>query len=200
MVYNIFNDIAGLIQHNPYLITFLVALISEELLVFLAILSGRGMISFWIVYFIGTLAVIIFDSSIFLIGKSKFGKYIENKFFPEKQMDEKIKFVNKKSSMIYLMITKFVWGTRVPSIFYYSVRGMKYKRFLVYDIISLLVWSSIMLSAGWLAGKGFDKLLTLLKGSEKLFAILFLTALIVYVLYWLIKKIIAKEYKYIKRY
>jgi membrane protein DedA with SNARE-associated domain len=199
MIYNLFQEIALLVQYHPYLITFIVSFISEELLVFLAILSGRGILSLWIVYIVGILAVMIFDSIIFAVGRSKIGKYIEDRFFSEKAMDKKIKFAHKKRALVYLIITKFVWGTRIASIFYYSVKGMKYKKFAIYNFISLLIWSSIMLPAGWLAGRGFDLLLRVIKGTEKLLAVILIAILMIYTLHWLIKKLIIKEYKYIEK-
>ncbi|VVB78327.1 SNARE associated Golgi protein [uncultured archaeon] len=199
MIYNIFNDLTLLLQTHPYIITFLVALVSEEMLVFFAILSGRGIINFWIVFSVGVFAVLIFDSVVFIIGKSKFGKYIETRFFPENKMDQKIKLIHKKRSLVYLIITKFVWGTRIPSIFYYSVSGMRYKKFILYDFISLIIWGSLMLTSGWLAGRGFAELLKIMRGSERLLAMILVGALIIYLIHLLIKRLISKDYKYIEK-
>jgi membrane protein DedA with SNARE-associated domain len=181
-----------LITSHPY-IAAIIASINEEFLVFLSILSGRGLIDFWIVFSVGIIMLLFWDSLIFLLGKSRFGVYIENKFFPVKEMDKRMNFVDKKRHLFYLILTKFVYGTRMASSFYYSIKGMKYKKFLLYDFISLAIWGSILLSAGYLAGKGFGRLLSFTKGFSKLFLIIVITIAVVYLLDKLMKKIFISE-------
>ena len=188
----------SIIMHNPYLATFIAAILSEEILVFLAILSGRGIFPFWIVYVFGIISIIIFDSVVFYIGKSKFGKYIEDRFFPEKKMNEKIKFSNKKSSLFYIILTKFVWGTRIASIFYFSVKGIRYKRFVLYDFIAVLLWATILLPIGFLAGKGFDSLLRFTRGAERILLLVVITIVLIFVIDKIIKIVLKKEAKYVK--
>lgn len=193
--FEIFRELMSLVEFHPYLITFVASFLSEELLVFLAVLSGRGILSFWTVYVLGILGVMLFDSLIFIIGKSKFGSYIEDRFFPERKMDKKINFANKKRVLFYLIVTKFVWGTRIASIFYYSVRGMKYRRFILFNSISLVVWGSIMLSAGWLAGNGFDRILRFSRGVERFAAFILITILVIFFIDKTIKGLLKKSQK-----
>ena len=72
-----------------------------------------------------------FDSLCFLIGKSRFGVYIEKRFFIKNL--KKIDSVNKNKAFFYILATKFVYGTRIASLIYYGIRGLSYRRFLIYD-------------------------------------------------------------------
>ena len=197
IIQEIFSDFAIFVPNHPYLSTLIAAFFSEELLVFLSILSGRGMINFWIVYFFSIIGLLIFDSVIFALGKTGLGRHIEERFFPKRKMEEKIRFANTKKRLFYLIVTKFVWGTRIPSLFYFSASGMHYSKFVKYNLISLFIWASIMLTSGWFAGKGFHKLLNLTQGFEKFIAILFLAVIIFFLVNQIVRKILQKESKYL---
>jgi membrane-associated protein len=192
----IFNFLEQIIVLHPVLAVFVSSFFSEEIIVFLAILSGRGIINFWIVFCAGILGLLCFDSLCFLAGKSKFGKYVEEKFF--KEHFKSVGGINKSRAFFYLFVTKFIYGTRIASLMYYGMRKMSYKRFVVYDFVSLVFWACIMLGAGWLAGKGFDVLLRVTKGAGKLAALVLVTLVLVYIIRKIFQTAIKREVKYLK--
>ena len=199
MVFHSFNILdyftAWIAIHN-YFISFLGGALSEEFVVFFAILSGRGVLPFWVVFVFGSLGALFINFLWFLAGGSVFGKRLSNWLLnTEKKIEvnSEINYVNKKKSLIYLIATKFVYGTRSVTAVYYGMKGMSYRRFLIYDSIAILVWASIMVSAGWLAGKGFDRILRFTKGFDRLLAIILLTLVIIYFLNKLIRRLFVKN-------
>ncbi len=195
MVFEIFKELLLAIAHYPYLVSFFGGFLSEELLVFLAILSGRGTLPFWIVFVFGYLGALSMNSIWFFLGKSRFGKKISSWFSKDKKILENVDYINRRRHLFYLIATKFVYGTRTASAVYYGMKGMNYKKFILYDSIAVLVWALIMLPAGWMAGNGFARLLNISKGIEKFAAFILVAFLVVYVLNHLIRNIIKKEYE-----
>mgnify|MGYP001615169866 CR=1 FL=1 len=186
----IFIFLESIIKMYPVLTVFVSSFFSEELIVFLAILSGKGMINFWIVFFTSIFGLLCFDFLCFLIGRSRFGDYVWKRFLSKYHKD--VAGVNKKRTFFYFLITKFIYGTRLISLFYYGIRKLSYRRFFVYDFVSLVFWACILLPAGWLAGKGFDMLLNFTKGAEKLFAFVLITFILIYVIHRMAVRMLKK--------
>ncbi|MDP2926191.1 MAG: VTT domain-containing protein [Nanoarchaeota archaeon] len=197
MMPNIFNELALLVSLHPYMISFISGVISEELVVFLAILSGRDLLPFWIVLIFGTLGALFLNSLWFLLGKSRFGKKIDHYFLKKlkkhKSHIQKLYSINRKRNLFYLIGTKFIYGTRNVAAFYYGMKGMGYKKFIVYDSIAMIIWALIMLPAGWLAGNGFNRLLKLTRGVEKFLAVILFSAIVIYIIQHIIRKILVRN-------
>jgi len=192
----ILNYLFAMIGIHPYISSLLVGFISEELLIFLAVLSGKGEISFLPVFIFGLIGVFLIDCFWYFLGRSSYGKKVYEFLLRSRnttKTEHEHKFVNKKRHFLYITLSKFVYGTRNLTDAYFGIKNMPFKKFLVYDIGALLIWSSIMLSAGWLAGKGFDILLKYTKGVQKLFAFLFIAVIIVLIVRRLLKIIFYKH-------
>ena len=195
---SIVKELYLFVVFNPYLVSSIGGFLSEEFLVFLAILSGRGLLKLWIVFVFGFFGIFLSDSLWFYLGKSKIIGFIKKLINLEKKiekLDERMDFIDKKRNFVYILATKFVYGTRIASIVYYSIKGMKYKKFLFYDFFAVLIWLVIMVPAAWFAGKGFHRALKFTRGIEILFTVILITWIVTYIINKIMKLIIEKELK-----
>src|SRR3989344_6679188 len=183
------NVLEILINHH-YILSFATGLITEELVLFLAILSGKGGIPFWAVFFFGLLGALCIDIVYFVIARTKFITYLRKIRFVSKSFRKMPKFVKNfgdKNKLGNLIISKFIYGTRMISIMAISIKGIKFRKFFAYDLIALIIWGVILLPLGWLAGRGITLFLHVAKNLEKFFLI---TLLIMIAYHFLIKNLI----------
>lgn len=200
MVFNIFNFISAYIGLHPFSISFISGFLSEELVIFLAILSGRGIISPWLVLIFGFLGAFIGNTIMFFLGKSKFGNKIYSWFIRHKhhgKAESELLHINKKRHILYLTASKFVFGTRAASAVYYGIKGMKIRNFLFYNSIATAIWAIVFVTVGYFAGEGFTYLLKFTRGFERFMGLIFLTLILIYLIYHIISKIIVKESKHL---
>lgn len=187
-----------LFMYHPILTSFLSGLISEELLIFTAVLSGRGLLSFWFVFVFGILGVMVLDSFLFYIGRTKFIQGIgESRLFSKRvrNLEKKIHEVSKKHMLVSFCMTKFIYGTRMAYIIYHSAKELPYKKFLFYDTLALVIWAAVMLPIGWLAGRGFTRVLAIARGTEKLLAGILIVVIIFYIANRIVTRILFHETK-----
>ena len=93
-----------------------------------------------------------------------------------------------------LLITKFLYGTRIITIFYLAKERVSFWRFSWYNAIVTGIWAIVVCSIGWSAGKGVTWVEAVYNNLSIALALL---ALILAVLYgtriWLNKIIIEKD-------
>ena len=185
-------NLIALLENYSVLISFAAGLGSEDILLFLAILSGSGAISIWTVVFFGFLGTFIHDSIFYFIGKSRFLERINKRFKPKNK--SLLAYILKKKKGTYfipLMLSKFIYGVRILALFYASQRESKYSRFALFNFLSLVIWFSIMIPIGWFAGRGFTLLLSVIRGTEKVIA----TIILALILFYIVKKVLFRVVK-----
>lgn len=146
---------------HPYLITFLVAVFLEEAIIFFSFLSGSGFMPFYAVYIFGILGVIIGDICWYLIGRSSFVaflrekckrlKYVRHQYHRTSNLVHKIA---ENRMFLSLLLSKFVFGSRIFMMLYFGAKKAKFSKYILYDAISIIIWTSILAPIGWLAGRG----------------------------------------------
>lgn len=179
----IFQTIAYSLLPYHKSISLLAGIIGEDFLMLLAIFSGSDIISFWIVLSFGFIGVMIHDSIIYLMARSKFAYRLKEKWNLSERNKGLVSFIEKiggKTYFLPLMISKFVYGTRLALIVFISHRELNFFKYTVKNALAVAIWSAIMLPIAWLAGRGFARLLHLVKGVEKLLGFIVLTALVIY--------------------
>ena len=182
------NILDVLMSHN-YIISFAAGLITEELVLFLAILSGKGGIPFWAVFFFGILGALCIDIVYFILARTKFITYLRKIRLVSKSFGKMPKFVRnfgEKNKLANLIVSKFIYGTRMISIMTISIKGIKFEKFIAYDLLALIIWGVILLPLGWLAGRGITSFLHVAKNLEKFL----LFALLIIIIYHLLIKVI----------
>jgi len=181
--------------HNTLLLSFLFGMIAEELVLFLAILSGKGELGLFGVLIGGFLGSLFMDQIYFLIGKSHLISKLKKVHLISKHHHKLPSFVKefghgtflKRMSSIFL--TKFIYGTRGAAVVFLGAKNIDYKKFIFADILAIFLWAIIMIPIAWLAGRGITIFLKLSKGFEKLLFI----ALLLVVVYYLIMKLIFEK-------
>lgn len=145
-----------------YLIIFFAAGFGGELaIITLGFLSAQGVFplaSFASVAFLGTLSA---DMLWFWMGKT----VIVNKILSHKYtnstvvlISEAIKKVSGGNHLLAMIFAKFLVGTRAVLIMYVAKTGISFKKFVLYNGISVLIWLSVVIPIGYVSGLGFTYL------------------------------------------
>ena len=183
----------------PYLHLLLIAgsiYPGEEAIIFFSILAGQDIISIWEVIIIGALGVLLVDHILFWIGKSKYFSKIHQWAMFKKGSRVFNKFLHKmhhEKPFLVLFLTKFIFGLRHISVLSISARGMKLRKFFLYDVLAFALWAIIIIPLAWLAGRGFTLGLKIASRLEKLLLLAIIIVIIFYLAEWLVKKWIMKR-------
>jgi membrane protein DedA with SNARE-associated domain len=176
------------------LISFFVAMLSEETLFLLAILSGSGSFPFWTLFVFGFFGIILADTIYFFLGHTKLFQYIRHNYFISKRyftIRKKLVKFSDKNKLVFLILSKFIYGTRAASALFLGARKMNFAYFIAADILAVLVWESVMLPLAWLSGKGIYSLLKIIRGFERFFFVI----LLLFAIYYLIVRNLAERWK-----
>ncbi len=184
------------LQYNLALVSSIAGFLSEEVLLFFIILSGVGVTNLWIVALFGFIGIIVHDSVFYFFACSNIIKKLNTKIKFSENNKGIVLFIEKLGNGGYfkpLLLSKFIYGTRVPLIFYAAHREKNFGKFILYNILTVLCWFLIMAPIGWLAGQGFSKLLRVVRGIEKVLAVILILAIIVYAVRKLVNRGIKTE-------
>jgi len=148
------------IINYPFLLVFLLSLFGgETLFILLAFLAGTtGLIPMWILFISGTAAVTLNDVFWFslprlkIFNKIKIPKFLINSF---KKNNYKFRKIEEKGLLIFILINKFLFGTRNLSIFSISLNKINFWKFLLNTALASMIWGFVIITIGWLTGKGF---------------------------------------------
>ncbi len=158
----------------------------------LAFISAQGTFPIWIVFVFGFLGTLTGDCLWFLLTKLNFWKKVKrwNKFYDKyKKIDERIQRLGKRSDLTVLIITKFLYGTRILTIIYVGLKKISFRKFLLYDGIATVFWIIAMAGIGYATGKGFQIILNVFKNVQLALALLIVIIIIFIVLdKWINKK------------
>lgn len=173
--------------------SFLICLFSGLLggIVWLLILAGlaaNGVFSVWTLIIFFYIGIVACDIGLFKFGQIKSLSYFKRHKLIYKGY-QKVTYILKKYSknkdMVILFFSKFVYGSYAPLIMHFGRRGMKFKKFLIADLIINAIWIIILVPIGWFAGKG----LRLFLGIESSINWAILFALLLVVILYLLKKV-----------
>jgi len=168
---------------------------SEDTLLFLLIVTG-GKLNFWIICIFGFLGVMIHDVVAFFLCKTQFADKVSKLINPPHNQNLAVKFLDKFKKgdyLIPLLISKFIYGIRVAVLVYVSRKEKSFSKFFIKNASVTLVWFAVMMPLGLLAARGFSKILRIVKGTEKLIALIFLSILILVFINSLIRRLIVKN-------
>lgn len=141
----------------PFLVPLLGAIVGgEETILVISALSAGGALSFPLLLVMSFLGTMISDSGWFYFGRI-FTNWIERKesLYARLQMIERFTHrVTNGNDFLALLMTKFLYGTRLMMIFYLARKRMSYRQFIRYNTIVTGVWTIAVCSIGWAAGLG----------------------------------------------
>lgn len=162
------------------LIAFTVGLTSMEGLIFLAILSGAGHGNLLTIALFGLLGEFIHDTFMFFFWHKLIGKHLRKRVSLPKNKQHilrKIERLGRKNLLLALFFSKFIYGVRVAMLFYASHHLKNYKEYMKKDLPASIMGIIVLLSAGWLAGRGFTELIFLIAGVRKATIVVLVCAL-----------------------
>jgi len=166
-------------------------LFGETVIISAAFLASQGAMSIFYVALLAFLGTVISDSLWFYFGNYLFWqrKYLIDNDKYQWVIDQ-IRQKTGNKSFLALLFIKFLYGTRVLTIIYLSTQKLKFRTFLLFNSLGTMIWLSVILPIGWLAGKGIANFVSLLNKIEYL-----LIALVIFVIIfrmaaiWLTKKL-----------
>lgn len=150
------------IVHYPalqYIVIFLGSGFGGEFgVILLAFLSAQKIIPFFSFFLISFFAMIITDTMWFMLGRTSMAsRLMENRYATNTiwVLTQAITRMSRGSKLISLILIKFIVGTRVVLIFYFSRTTMTLKYFLEHNFIAIFIWLLVVIPIGYLAGLGF---------------------------------------------
>lgn len=178
----IIKDLIPVFIEHEVILSFIGGFMLQEIVIFLAILSGAKVIPLWIVVTFGFIGNVIHDILFFFIGKSRYLARFNKRFRISNKSKEIVRFLDKfrgKDNFFPLFLCKFIYGTRMLTIVYVSHRERLFSRFLLVDTLANILWFAIMMPIAWLAGKGFIEALHIIKGFEKIMTLIFVFSILI---------------------
>jgi membrane protein DedA with SNARE-associated domain len=170
-------------------------LFGETVIITAAFLAAEGLWSLSDVFWISLAGTVVSDSAWFLFGQ-RILAFFKRSGKPNPRSERllsAIENITGKNRFALILCVKFIYGTRIFTIMYLSMRKMHYGRFAAYDTISSTLWLTVICAIGWLAGKSVTNLVPFLNTFE--YAALFLILVIAVFkigMVWISRKI-AKE-------
>ncbi len=128
----------------------------EETIILISMLSATGAIGFQEVLFFVFLGTMLSDACWFLIGR-RFLVYLGKRPRMNERFTMIAAFINRltgRSHMLAMLVTKFLYGTRIIMLFYLGREKLSFPRFLSYNAVVTAIWTLAICWIGWLAGRG----------------------------------------------
>lgn len=174
----------GFFAVHPLLMSFLVPLFFGEAgFVLLAFAVGLSdFTSLFTLLLLGTLADIIGDVFWFQIVRYKSLrrlKILKSLFKKIEKMESRFKEAEQKNLFSFILGSKFLVGTRLFAVVSVSLNKVKFRKFLFVSVVSGFLWSLVIVSLGWLAGRGVLKVAELFNGARAGLTILIVVAVVI---------------------
>jgi len=126
-------------------------------MIILSVLSGKGLISFWIALVFCTIGMFLSDLLWFSVGKIKsLSKLKRYKLIRAGYKRAKEEIEVAPSNKFLLILIKFAYGIAIPILMYLARKKMTFKEFLAKEIPIVVIWSISIIILGWIIGKTSD--------------------------------------------
>ena len=172
----------------------------ESIIIILAFLSAQGVIPLWQVLVFCTIGMYLSDFIPLTIGRFK---YLRNLLEKEKfakrveRIEHNIQKYAKNNLFLILLYTKFIYGLSIPVLIYLGAKKTSYSRFAFVNFLVELVFVPIVVTIGWLAGKGFTFAATIFKNIRIAITLLIVIMIILYFIRrWNTRRLMKKQNLY----
>ena len=165
-------------------------------IIILAFLSAQDIFPLFPFFLVSFSALIFSDTLWFMLGRTRpvlkmmNHRYATNTIWVIAQA---IKRMSRGSNLLALIFIKFIIGTRVVLLFYFSRAGMTLKYFLSHNFVAIFIWLAVIIPIGFLSGLGFTYISNILKSIYAGIGFLLLVVLLVIMLQIYLKKIFTRE-------
>ena len=143
-------------------------LFGETVVLAAAFLAAQGLWSAWTVWWLTLLGTLSADALWFFYGQkilSFFHRWEIYRRYREKFL-AKLERTTGTRPYLSLLFIKAVYGTRILTIIYLSLRRVNFLTFLVFDAIGSAWWLGVIVLFGSLAGKSITELLPIVDNLE----------------------------------
>lgn len=167
----------------------------ETVIISAAFLAAEGLWSIYTVFWLSLLGTIVSDSLWFFLGKQLLTRTKKWEKYKKKHdtLISKLQTLAGDRPFLALLFIKFLYGTRILTIIYLSMRKIHFSLFLLFDTIGSLIWLVAIVAIGWLAGKGIVNMVPIFKKFEYALLILAVVLIIFKIgTTWISKKILKK--------
>ena len=183
-----------------YIIPFFgAALGGEWVIISLAALSAQGVMPIYTVFLSSYAGTVTSDFIWFSLGKTKFLSVFITHRYTQATMDAiagSLNKISKGNHLSTLIITKFLYGTRIIVLLYMSQINLPLKEFMRHNMVATFIWLTVVTAIGFLAGKGLTYLLEIFENITIAFGIILLIVLSFFMIQlWLNKRIIGDQKK-----
>ncbi|RMD67537.1 hypothetical protein D6817_01300 [Candidatus Pacearchaeota archaeon] len=145
------------------------AAFGDGAIVFFSVLAAQGHMSIAFVFIFSFFGTLLGDFAWFTLSRTKLiGRYLKKRQVKNFYVHFKkvASFISAGKHFIAVVMAKFLYGTRVLTVFYLRSENIKSARFMAYDSVATLLWLSVLVPAAWLAGKGVSMVLESVKNVQ----------------------------------
>lgn len=184
-----------LAQHHAWIVFFGAFLFGETLIIPAAAVAAQGHFSIFAVAGWAYAGTVISDT-IWFVSARPGRRFLERNDKRRASYEKVLDWISKRFGERperALLFIKFVYGARLATIVYLSIRRLALKRFLALNGVGAAFWIVVIVSTGWLAGRGVASLSSNLVKIEYLLpAVLAATLLLRGLVKWKSKRAIEK--------
>jgi len=128
----------------------------ETVILTAAFLAGQGIWSLESVFWLSLVGTITSDSLWFFLGQTFFKFTYRWERYRDKYQAflMKLEKITGQKPFLALLFIKFLYGTRILTILYLSIRKVHYPTFFLFNTIGTVFWLLVMIFVGWLVGRG----------------------------------------------
>lgn len=156
------------------------------------IAASYNLFPVWILGVIAFITAVIAEFFWYAIGRFS----AVQKFFLHPRAEEVVSLMRRfhiHRPLPLLFVTRLFTGLTIVAIIYLSARGVKFTSFIMYSIMVNAFWTPVVVSVGYLAGKGYVLALTILNNVHVALTLSFVILLCTYIAYRIIVRSIAKR-------
>lgn len=170
------------LEHEGYLALFIWSITEGEIGLMLTgwLISIHKVFTFEHAYLVAISGAFIGDNAVFL-----FGRLFEKRALRwlARKPGRKEKFIAwfRRWGAWLIVFERFIYGTHIPALLTIGMSGYSYWKFLVFDILGILLWAATFLSIGYYFGQSAIDLILLIQ--KNIFAVLFFLFLFTLFLY-----------------
>jgi membrane protein DedA with SNARE-associated domain len=188
------NSILNLLSEHRYIFSFLGALFEGTYIMILTgVLFKFGYFKFWGLITVLTAGYFLNGVGFYLIGRIGGHRVLEKwgkRLHITRKLLEKLEEYFKKHSIKTLFITRITYGLSIPTFIIAGSFKMKWKKFIVVNLVAAIVWILGMVGLGYVFGVSYKALGVVTKTVSiglviALFVIIVLFSILI--IYWLRK-------------
>ena len=143
-------------QHYSWIIFFGAFIFGETVIIPAAALAAQGHFGVFALAGWGYAGTFVSDAIWFLLA-SPVGRFLERSEKSRAKYKTLVGWVSRRFGgrpERALLFVKFIYGARIATITLLSLGGVSLRRFLALNSVGTAVWIVVMVTVGWLAGRG----------------------------------------------